>query len=173
MLRAKFPRDTIEPVAKGEHGGDVLHLVCGPAGQVCGRILWESKRTKNWSDGWLAKLRGDQRAAKADLAIIVSQALPKDVETFDLVEDVWVVAPRALIPLAVALRNHLIAVACERQSGQGQQTKMEMIYQYLTGSRFRQRVQAILEKFTDCATTSTRNGIPRTAGPSARSKFAV
>ncbi len=149
LLRAKFPRDTIEPVAKGEHGGDIMQRVCGPAGQCCGSILWESKRTKNWSDGWLAKLRGDQRAAKAELAIIVSQALPKEVETFDLVEEVWVVAPRALIPLAVALRNQLIAVACERQTGQGQQTKMEMIYQYLTGSRFRQRVQAILEKYTE------------------------
>lgn len=149
LLRQRFPRDTIEPVPKGEHGGDLLHVVCGPTGQPCGRILWESKRTKNWSDGWLAKLRGDQRAAKAELAIIVSQALPKEVETFDLVEDVWVVAPKALVPLAVALRNHLIAVACERQSGQGQQTKMEMIYQYLTGSRFRQRVQAILEKYTE------------------------
>jgi len=149
LLRAKFPRDTIEAVAKGEHGGDVLQCVCGPTGQVCGRILWETKRTKNWSDGWLAKLRGDQRAAKAELAIIVSQALPKEVETFDLVEEVWVVSPRALIPLAVALRNHLLAVACERQNGQGQQTKMELIYQYLTGSQFRQRVQAILEKYTD------------------------
>jgi hypothetical protein len=149
LLRAKFPRDTIEPVAKGEHGGDVLQLVCGPAGQVCGRILWESKRTKNWSDSWLAKLRGDQRAAQAELAIIVSQALPKEVETFDLVEEVWVVSPRALIPLAVALRNQLIAVASERKSGQGQQTKMEMIYQYFTGSQFRQRIQAILEKYTE------------------------
>ncbi len=146
LLRAKFPRDTLAPVAKGEHGGDVLQLVCGPAGQTCGRILWESKRTKNWSDGWLAKLRGDQRAAKADLAIIVSLALPKEVETFDLVEDVWVVSPRALVPLAVALRNHLIAVACERQNGEGQQTKMELVYAYLTGPRFRQRVQAMLEK---------------------------
>jgi hypothetical protein len=149
LLRTKFPRDTIEPVAKGEYGGDVLQRVCGPAGQTCGSILWESKRTKYWSDGWLAKLRGDQRAAKAELAIIVSQALPKEVESFDLIEDVWVVSPRALVPLAVALRNHLIAVACERQTGQGQQTKMEMIYQYLTGSRFRQRVQAILEKYTE------------------------
>ena len=84
MLRSRFPRDLIEPVPKGEFGGDVLHRVLGPAGQTCGTILWESKRTKNWSDGWLAKLRDDQRAAKAEIALIVSSALPKGVETFDL-----------------------------------------------------------------------------------------
>ncbi|TKB90794.1 MAG: DUF2130 domain-containing protein, partial [Nitrospira sp.] len=86
LLRAKFPRDTIEPVPKGEFGGDALQRVMGPLGQVCGTILWESKRTKNWSDGWLVKLRDDQRTAKADIAIIVSQTLPKDVESFDLVD---------------------------------------------------------------------------------------
>jgi hypothetical protein len=59
LLRAKFPRDTIEPVPKGEHGGDVVHCVMGPFGQMCGKILWESKRTKNWSDNWLVKLRED------------------------------------------------------------------------------------------------------------------
>jgi hypothetical protein len=149
LLRAKFPRDTIEPVAKGEHGGDVLHLVCGSAGQVCGKILWESKRTKNWSDGWLAKLRGDQRAAKAEFAVLVSQALPKDVDTFGLVEDVWITSPRTLVALALALRHTLVEVAATRLTGAGQQTKMEMIYQYLTGPRFRQRVQAILEKYTE------------------------
>ncbi|MEI8198020.1 MAG: DUF2130 domain-containing protein, partial [Phycisphaerae bacterium] len=61
VLRTKFPFDTIDPVPKGEYGGDTLQRVVGPMGQVCGTILWESKRTKNWSDGWLAKLRDDQR----------------------------------------------------------------------------------------------------------------
>jgi hypothetical protein len=95
-------------VPKGEFGGDVLHRVLGPTGQTCGAILWESKRTKNWSDGWLAKLRDDQRAAKADIALIVSSALPKGVEHFDLIENVWVADPRFAIPLATALRQSLI-----------------------------------------------------------------
>lgn len=149
MLREKFPHDSIEPVAKGEHGGDVLQRVVGPLGQPCGAILWESKRTKNWTDGWLAKLREDQRAAKAELAVIVSQALPKGVESFDHVDGVWVTSHRCAMPVAVALRQSLIEVAAARKAGEGQQTKMELVYQYLTGPRFRQRVQAIVEKFSD------------------------
>jgi hypothetical protein len=148
LLTAKFPRDTIRPVPKGEFGGDVLQRVLGPANQVCGTILWESKRPKNWSDGWLPKLREDQRAAKAELAIIVSQALPKDVETFGLVDGVWVADPKVALAVAMSLRQTLIEVAGVRQASEGQQTKMEMVYSYLTGPRFRQRVQALVEAFS-------------------------
>ncbi|MBX3324824.1 MAG: DUF2130 domain-containing protein [Nitrospira sp.] len=148
LLREKFPWDTIEPVPKGEHGGDALQRVAGPHGQRCGTIIWESKRTKNWSDGWLAKLREDQRAAKSDIAVIVSQSLPKDVETFGLVENVWVTHTKTVFPLALALRQTLVEVASARQASEGQQTKTEMIYQYLTGPRFRHRVEAIVEAFS-------------------------
>ena len=148
-LRMKFPRDLVEPVPKGEHGGDALHRVYGPLQQICGTILWESKRTKNWSDGWLAKLRDDQRAAKAELAVIVSHTLPKDVDTFDFIEGVWVTSPRNAVPVAIALRHTLIELSVARQASEGQQTKMELTYQYLTGPRFRHRVQAIVEKFSD------------------------
>ena len=148
LLATRFPRDTIQPVPKGEFGGDVLHRVVGTLGQQCGTILWESKRTKNWSDGWLPKLREDQRTAKAEIAVIISQALPKEVETFGFVEGVWVAHPKVALPLAMSLRQTLIEVASARQSSEGQQTKMEMVYQYLTGPRFRQRVQAIVESFS-------------------------
>lgn len=148
LLGAKFPRDTIQPVPKGEHGGDVLQIVCGPGGQPCGTILWETKRTKHWSDGWLTKLRDDQRSAKAEIAVIVSHTLPKGMETFGLIDQVWITDPRSVIPVAVALRHMLVEVASARQASEGQQTKTEMIYQYLTGSRFRQRVQAIVEAFS-------------------------
>jgi hypothetical protein len=148
LLTAKFPRDSILPVPKGEFGGDVLHRVVGPTNQLCGTILWESKRTKNWSDGWLAKLREDQRAAKAEIAVIISQALPKDIETFGFTGEVWVADPKVALPVAMALRQTLIEVACLRQASEGQQTKMEMVYGYLTGPRFRQRVQAIVEAFS-------------------------
>lgn len=148
LLTSKFPQDQIQPVAKGEYGGDVLHRVAGSFGQPCGTILWESKRTKNWSDGWLTKLREDQRQAKAEIAIIVSQALPKEVETFEFIDGVWVTHPKAALPVAIAMRHTLLEVASARQASEGQQTKMEMVYQYLMGPRFRQRVQAIVEGFS-------------------------
>jgi hypothetical protein len=149
LLRLKFPMDIIEPVAKGEFGGDVWQMVIGPQSQRCGTILWESKRTKNWSDGWLSKLRDDQRSAKADVALIVSQVLPKGCAAFDLIDGVWVTESRCAIPVALALRQSLIELAAARQSSDGQQTKMAMVYQYLTGPRFRHRIEAIVEKFSD------------------------
>jgi hypothetical protein len=148
LLRTKFPFDTIEPVPKGELGGDTLQKVLSPGGQACGTILWESKRTKNWSDGWLVKLRDDQRTAKAEVAVLVTQALPKGVETFDVVDGVWVTCPRAALPVATVLRHSLQQVGMALAVSEGQQTKTEMVYQYLTGPRFRQRVEAIVEAFT-------------------------
>jgi hypothetical protein len=148
LLSAKFPRDTIHPVPKGEFGGDVLQRVAGPLNQICGTILWECKRTKNWSDGWLPKLREDQRAAKAEIAVIISQVLPKDIDAFGFTGEIWVAHPKHILPVAMALRQTLIEVAAARQASEGQQTKMEMVYGYLTGPRFRQRVQAIVEAFS-------------------------
>ena len=148
-LMARFPLDLIEPVPKGEHGGDVLHRVVGPHGKICGSIIWECKRTKNWSDGWLSKLRDDQRAAKVEIALMISQTLPKGIDTFDLVDGVWVSDPRYAIPIAIMLRQTLIDLAASRQLGEGQQTKMDLVYQYLTGPRFRHRIEAIVEKFSD------------------------
>jgi hypothetical protein len=149
LLCQRFTRDLIEPVPKGEFGGDLIQRVVGPAGQVIGTILWEAKRTKNWSDGWLGKLREDQRAAKADVALIVSQALPKGLQTFDFIDGVWVTDPKCAIAVAVALRESLVALSAARLAGEGQQTKMEMIYRYLTGPRFRHRIEAVVERFTE------------------------
>ena len=114
LLRSKFPHDIIEPVPKGEYGGDLLQRVFGPGGQPCGSILWEAKRTRNWSDGWLAKLRDDQRTAQADVALIVSHALPKGLQSFDLVDGVWVAEPRCAVAVAIAIRQTLIQVAGAR-----------------------------------------------------------
>jgi len=147
-LRSRFPRDVIEPVPKGQFGGDVLQRVVSDAGMECGTLIWECKRTRNWSDGWLAKLRDDQRAAKAELAVLLTSVLPREVETFAMIEDVWVTGQKSAVPLATALRQLLMEVAGARQAGTGQQTKMEMIYQYLVGPRYRQRVAAIVEAFS-------------------------
>ena len=148
LLRLKFPFDSIEPVPKGEFGGDVVQRVISQNGQPSGIILWESKRTKNWSDGWLSKLREDQRTAKAEIAVLVSQVLPKGVEAFDVVDGVWVTSPRAALPVATVLRHSLLQISKARQASEGQQTKTEMVYQYLTGPRFHQRVEAIVEAFS-------------------------
>jgi hypothetical protein len=149
LLRQRFTRDLIEPVPKGEFGGDLIQRIVGPAGQIIGSILWEAKRTKYWSNGWLGKLREDQRAAKADVCLIVSQALPKGVQTFDYIDGVWVTDPKSALAVAVALRESLVALSAARLAGEGQQTKMEMVYRYLTGPRFKHRIKAVVERFTE------------------------
>ena len=149
VLSGYFITMGLRPLPRASIGGDVLQVVTGFNGQACGSILWESKRTKNWSDGWLSKLRDDQRAAKAEIAVIVSQVLPKDVETFGQLDGIWITSPRTIIPVAIVLRQTLIEIARARQSSEGQQTKMELVYQYLIGPRFRQRVEAIVERFQE------------------------
>jgi hypothetical protein len=148
LLAAKFPFDSIHPVRNGAQGGDIVQGVLNGNGQKCGSILWEAKRTKNWSDTWLAKLRDDQRNAEAEIAVIVSQALPTNVEAFECIDGVWVTHPRTMIPVACLLRHSLIEIEMARRTSEGQQTKAEMIYQYLSSAKFRQRLSAIVEAFT-------------------------
>jgi hypothetical protein len=145
-LRSRFVFDSIEPVPKGAFGGDVIQRVSENMRAV-GTILWEFKRTKNWTAGWLEKLRGDQRAAKAEIAIIVSYALPDGIETFGMQEGIWITSPAYAIELCAVLRCALADVAAARQAADGQETKMEMLYGYLTGPQFRLRVGAIVENF--------------------------
>ena len=149
LLRAKFTRDMIEPVPKGEFGGDVIQRVIGPGDQLCGTMLWESKRTKNFSDMWLAKLREDQRKAAADVALIVTSTMPKGGENFQHRDGIWVIDTRCVVPVATMLRQSLIDIAAARQASEGQQTKMELMYQYLTGPQFRHRVSAVVERFLE------------------------
>lgn len=147
-LRARFPRDVVEPVPKGQHGGDCLQRVFGPTGQACGTILWESKRTKSWSDGWLPKLRDDQRAARAELAAISTVVLPKDRGRIENIDGVWVCESGLAMAMAALLRQILIDTAGAKAAGEGRHGKMELIYDYLSGPHFRQRVEAIVESFT-------------------------
>lgn len=147
-LQAKFPFDQVSPVPKGTLGADVIQRVVNEQAQDCGVILWESKRTRTWTEGWLAKLREDQRSCKAEIAIIVSQTLPKGVSQFEFIDGIWVVSPAVAIPVASMLRDTLIRVSMARAVSLGQKTKAEMVYEYLTGAGFRQRVEAIVEAFT-------------------------
>lgn len=152
VLAKTFPSDSIHAVLKGENGGDIIHRINDTAGRLCGTILWEAKQTKKWSTAWLKKARDDQRRAKADTAIIVSSALPKELETFGLVENVWVTQLRFAIPLAMVLRRSLNDLTNSRLSLLGQRTKMERVYYYLTGPGFRDRFNAIVERFLDMQT---------------------
>ncbi|MBZ5614701.1 MAG: DUF2130 domain-containing protein [Acidobacteriia bacterium] len=145
MLRAAFPADQIEPVPKGRNGGDVVHKVVGPNGLQCGTILWESKRTRSWSNEWLIKNREDQRLVGAHVGAIVTTTMPKGVDTFDRLEGVWVAAMRCTLPLAKALRHALVEAAMAKVVTQGKDGKMERLYEYLIGPLFRNRVSAIVE----------------------------
>jgi hypothetical protein len=148
-LRDKFPGDIVDAVPKGEFGGDIIHRVRNNVGRICGTMLWETKSTKAWNNRWLDKLRNDQRSANAEIGLIVSNVLPTGLQTFDRIDNVWVTKKRFAIPLAIALRQSLIEVADSHQAAKGQQSKMEMVYQYLTGPQFRHRIDAIVERFSD------------------------
>jgi hypothetical protein len=147
VLQRHFPQDTIEPVPKGIHGGDILHHVNDLSGAVCGTMLWEFKRTKNWSDSWLPKLRDDQRAAKAQIAILVSVEMPKGISTFHLVDGIWVTSCPCAPGVAMALRAGLIELAAAKRSLVGRNDKMEILYNYLSGQEFRHRMEGIVEAF--------------------------
>lgn len=147
QLKAAFPIDTIEPVPKGKRGADVIQRVCDRAGRPCGAIVWEAKRTKAWSPGWVDKLKEDQREAKAELAVVLTTTLPKDVETFGQHEGVWVTNQACAMSLGRALRESLILVTAARTASVGKQSKLEMLYDYLSGSEFKHRVEAIVEAF--------------------------
>ncbi len=148
ILRAEFLYDEIVPVPKGVSGADVIQKVKDHSGRVCGQIAWESKKTKAWSDGWIQKLKDDQRTIKADLAVIASAALPEDVKGFVLRDGVWICDIKLIIALATALRVGLLDVARERAMSVGKNEKMEVLYSYLTGVEFKQRVEAIVEAFS-------------------------
>lgn len=146
-LRTNFPLDQIEPVTKGKRGADILQKVHNQHGHDCGTIIWEWKRTKGWSDGWIEKLKDDQREAKAEIAVLVTTALPKEVNHFEIINGVWVTHPTLAVCLAIALRTNLIQVANAKLAAIGKSEKMEVLYGYLSGPEFSQRIEAIVGSF--------------------------
>lgn len=147
-LREQFMHDNIEPVAKGELGADLRHLVLAPSGQQCGTLLWEIKRTKAWSNDWIPKLKDDLRRDRADIAILVTQTLPKGIETFGLQDGVWVCSLSHALALGMVLRQGVQQVHTARQLAQNQGSKQELVYQYLTGTQFKQRIESLVETFS-------------------------
>jgi hypothetical protein len=147
QLRTTFPFDHIEAVPKGMNGADLIHRVHNRNGHCCGTIVWESKRTKAWSDGWIQKLKDDLRLAKGDLAVIASEALPKDITNFTQLKGIWVTSRECALNLAAALRSQLIELSVVKAAAIGKNEKMEILYKYLSGSEFKQRIEAIVEAF--------------------------
>jgi hypothetical protein len=148
-LARRFPFDEIREVKKGQRGADVLQTVRTNTGFSCGTIIWETKRAKNWSNEWISKLKEDQREKSADLAVLCSTVLPKDVSNFDVVNGVVVTNTPLALPIASFLRNQLLDTARLKRSSQGRNDKKEMLYSYLTGTEFRQSVEGIAEAFLD------------------------
>lgn len=147
-LAAQFPRDVIRSVPKGAQGADLLQEVRDAALAPCGLIVWETKNTKHWQPAWLGKLKDDQRACGAAVAVLVTAALPPEARAgFAFVDGVWVASLTAWPALAFALREQLLAVAFARNAATGMNEKMEALYRYLAGDAFRHRVEAIVEAF--------------------------
>lgn len=147
-LAAQFPRDVIRPVPKGAQGADLLQEVRDAALASCGLIVWETKNTKHWQPAWIGKLRDDQRACGAALAVLVTAALPPEARAgFAFIDGVWVASLTAWPALAFALREQLLQVAFARNATTGMNEKMEALYRYLAGDAFRHRVEAIVEAF--------------------------
>jgi hypothetical protein len=146
-LEREFPADRIEPVPKGMRGADIIQWVRNERLEECGAIVWETQNTKAWQPAWLDKLKQDQRAVGAATAVLVSVVLPDGIEGFGRIDGVWVAGLRAWPALALALREHLIQVAYARAASEGKSEKMELLYRYLAGDEFRQRVEAIVEAF--------------------------
>lgn len=144
-LRQQFPQDEIRPVPKGIRGADLVQEVRDTRGRSCGLILWEVKNTRRFQPSWIHKVKEDQRSTSAALSVIVSVSLPDEISGFGRLNGVWVSNLRSWPALAVALREQLLQVAFARAASRGKGEKMELLYDYLAGDRFRQRVEAMVE----------------------------
>lgn len=147
LLRKEFPMDDIEEVPKGKKGADVIQRVKTQSGFACGTIIWESKNTQKWSQSWVQKLVDDQRAAKAEIAVLVSQDIPDSASPFGICERVWVSDFRSAIGLAYALRQKLVDVRGAQDLSKGKSTKAEIVYDYLISNDFKQKIEVWIEYF--------------------------
>ena len=149
LLRANFPFDNIEEVGKGVKGADAIQTVRNSLGQVCGKIIYESKNTKAFGGEWIDKLKHDMRATQADIAVIVTEAMPKDMDRFGMKDGVWICSYTEVKSLSFVLRDSLIKISAAQASQENRGDKMSMLYNYLTGTEFRQQIEAIVEGFTE------------------------
>jgi hypothetical protein len=147
VLRDWCHSDEILPVPKGTRGADVLQKVNNRFGVCCGLIIWEAKHTKNWSDGWISKLKDDQQRVRADIAVLVTEILPNEIEHFGRQDGVWVTSPRYVPGLVAALRVGIEEVAQTKRAVASKNETVEALFNYLTGADFANRVEAIMRGF--------------------------
>ncbi|WP_305871448.1 DUF2130 domain-containing protein [Helicobacter pylori] len=147
FLRQKFPLDCIEEIKKGQRGGDCIQVVHTREFQNCGKIYYESKRTKEFQKAWVEKLKSDMREIGADVGVIVSEALPKEMERMGLFEGVWVCSFEEFKGLSAVLREGVIQVGLAKKSQENKGDKVNLLYHYLTSSEFSMQVNAIIEGF--------------------------
>lgn len=147
MLRAAFPFDVISGVGKGVRGADCVQTVRNNFGQECGKIIFESKRTKDFSADWIEKLKADMRSQGADVAVIVTQALPKDMDRFGEKDGVWICSFAEVKPIVQMLRDGIIKISTALKSQENRGDKMHLLYDYLTSHEFAEQWQAIREGF--------------------------
>ncbi len=148
LLTQTFPFDQIIPVRTGVNGADLAQHVRNQLGQSCGQILHETKRTKNWSPAWIAKLKQDLTNAGASLPVLITQALPPEIENFGQIDGVWVTNYSSALPLIAALRQQLLEVTLAKGQQIGAQEKQQLLYNYLTGNEFRNRIESVVSAFT-------------------------
>lgn len=148
FLKREFPTDEIKPVAKGVKGADVLQIVKDPIGKVAGTIIWESKRTKHWSEEWLQKLKDDMRVSGADSAILVSTTLPQGIKYFGPKDGVFITCFECVYGVSSHIRSTLIKENQIKNSVVGKNEKMEVLWSYLSSSQFSQKIDALVESFS-------------------------
>lgn len=148
LLQTLFAIDNIEEVAKGVKGADIIHTIHNNSGSACGKIIYESKRTKKFNDGWIEKLKNDALEAKADICVIVTEAMPNGIEKIGFKDGVWICNYFDIKGLVLVLRESLISInaAYDAQSNRGE--KMQMLYDYLTSNEFKLQLSAILEGYS-------------------------
>lgn len=147
LLRQSFPYDSIEEVGKGIKGADCLLVVRNKFGQECGKIIFESKRTKDFSEQWIEKLKADMRSQAADIAVIVTQAMPKGLDRFGEKDGVWICSFAEVKALTHVLRDSIVRIAQATKGQENKGEKMQMLYDYLTGNEFAEQWKAIREGF--------------------------
>lgn len=152
VLKREFPIDSILEVGKGKFGADIMQVVKDNLGRECGKIVWESKRTRNFEEGWIEKLKGDMREAKADVAVIVSVSLPKDVKYFSHKDGVYITSFECILQVAQILRKGLIELAQTKALSIGKNEKIESLYRYITSSEFAQKIESMMETYMQMQT---------------------